>query len=129
MRFCSFAAGRYPWWGRGNSWKFPKMGDPKKDPNVTRSLLQGFLKRAPNLWDPLHIFELARHGPKDRAWASGFGVSQRVQVPNIQCLRLLAPNSITGLLYNHPEVNRLWGIYGIYHDSFKDHILSTPGWL
>ena len=30
--------------------------------------------------------------------------------------------------YNHAEVDRTWGIQGIYHGSFKDHILITPGW-
>ena len=32
-------------------------------------------------------------------------------------------------LYNHPEVNRIWVIGRICYGSFKDHILSTPGWL
>ena len=30
--------------------------------------------------------------------------------------------------YNHPEVDRIWGIEFICSGSFKDHILSTPGW-
>ena len=30
---------------------------------------------------------------------------------------------------NHPEVTRLWGIYGIDDGSFKNNISSTPGWL
>ena len=28
-----------------------------------------------------------------------------------------------------PQVDRLWVMYGIYQGSFKDHVLSTPGWL
>ena len=31
--------------------------------------------------------------------------------------------------YNHAEVDRIWGIEGIYQGSFKDHIRSTSGWL
>ena len=31
--------------------------------------------------------------------------------------------------YNHPEVDRTWVIEGTCQCSFKDHILSTPGWL
>ena len=31
--------------------------------------------------------------------------------------------------YSHPEVDRIWAIKGIYWGSFKDPILSTPGWL
>ena len=30
-------------------------------------------------------------------------------------------------IYNHPEVDRIWGIDGISHGPFKDHILSTRG--
>ena len=33
------------------------------------------------------------------------------------------------LMYEHPEVDRICGLQGIYWESFKDHILSTPGWL
>ena len=32
-------------------------------------------------------------------------------------------------VHNHPEVDRIWGICGIHHGSFKDNILSTLGWL
>ena len=31
--------------------------------------------------------------------------------------------------HSHPEVDGVWVLYGIYHGSFKDPILSTPGWL
>ena len=31
--------------------------------------------------------------------------------------------------YNHPELDRIWVISTIFQGSFKDHILSTPGWL
>ena len=30
---------------------------------------------------------------------------------------------------SHPEVDRIWGMSGICYDSFRGHILSTPGWL
>ena len=30
---------------------------------------------------------------------------------------------------NHPEVDRIWLIQGIYYVSFQDNILSTSGWL
>ena len=31
------------------------------------------------------------------------------------------------LLYNHPEVDRIWIIEGMYCGSFEGHISSTPG--
>ena len=34
-----------------------------------------------------------------------------------------------GWVYNHLEVNRIWGILGICSGSFIDHVLSTPGSL
>ena len=32
-------------------------------------------------------------------------------------------------VYNHPEVDRIWGLQEVYHGSFEDHILFAPGWL
>ena len=32
-------------------------------------------------------------------------------------------------VYDHPEVDRIWVMYGIHYDSFRDPIPSTPGWL
>ena len=32
-------------------------------------------------------------------------------------------------VYNHPEVDSIWAIYGRHHVSFKDHVESIPGWL
>ena len=32
-------------------------------------------------------------------------------------------------LYSHPEVDTIWIVSGIYAGLFKDHLLSTPGWL
>ena len=37
------------------------------------------------------------------------------------------PRAVT--VYNHPEVDRIWITQGIARGSFKDHSLSTPGWL
>ena len=31
--------------------------------------------------------------------------------------------------YTHPEVDRIWDIWGESYGSSKDHIPSTPGWL
>ena len=42
---------------------------------------------------------------------------------------ILAEVACRLLMYSHPEVGRIWSMSGIYHGSFKDHILSTPGWL
>ena len=30
---------------------------------------------------------------------------------------------------SHPGEDRIWTIQGVYNGSFKDHILSTLGWL
>ena len=42
-------------------------------------------------------------------------------------------DDIAGSGYNHPQVDRLWAVvyeeYIIIIGSFKDHSLSTPGWL
>ena len=32
-------------------------------------------------------------------------------------------------VYNHPEVDRIRGMYEIHDGSFQDHVQSTPGWL
>ena len=31
--------------------------------------------------------------------------------------------------YNHPELDRIWAMSGVYYGPFKDNILSNPGWL
>ena len=32
-------------------------------------------------------------------------------------------------IYHHPKIDRIWGTNGRFWGSFKDPILSTPGWL
>ena len=32
-------------------------------------------------------------------------------------------------VYNHLEVDRILGMQGTHHGTFKDHILSIPGWV
>ena len=36
---------------------------------------------------------------------------------------------VGSLCLQHPEVDRTWGTEGICYGAFKDHSLSTPGWL
>ena len=42
---------------------------------------------------------------------------------------LLALTRLYGPYAAIPEVDRIWGVEGLYHGSSKDHSLSTFGWL
>ena len=63
-------------------------------------------------------------------WCSSGGSGEPCQRVALACGAVKSASKIRVRCdYKRPEVDIMWGIKRIHHDSFSDHILSTPGLL
>ena len=91
-------------------------GDPKQwDPSCKDSKSD-----SPSLWNLPTV--PGRIAPQRRPWSCKSGEIH-------DCPGFVLPGGSGPWVCNHPEVDRLWVMSEISYGSFKDHLLSTPGWL